>query len=302
MPSSTSRDHLLDARLRAVTRTLQGVREGDARSIHRARIASRRLRELLPVLGLEKALTDKVVKRLRKTRRRLGAVREFDVLLLLLDDMRKTRQHPDMALRRAAAHIRELRAQAWTPEMGKRGAAGFARVARWLEAGGSDVKDADATGKDTRAWRWAVEARMVRRTSGLVQAIEDAGTTYVATRLHRVRIALKKLRYGLELAVEASGRTSDPDLTELKRVQSLLGRMHDQETLMNSIRQLQGSRSADDRPAFRDLDRLLAFLETSCRRLHARYLHERDAVLVICQRRGAKAAGGARHGLARRAG
>ena len=60
-------------------------------------------------------------------------------------------------------------------------------------------------GRARAGWQWAVEARVARRAAALKHAIDEAGSVYLPERLHAVRIALKKLRYGLELWLEAAG-------------------------------------------------------------------------------------------------
>src|SRR5205823_7631267 len=87
MPASTNRYELLRKRLSVFTRMLHGLEQGDVRALHRTRVASRRLRELVPVLQLDRPLTRKLVRRLRRVTDRLGSVRELDVLLLLLDQL-----------------------------------------------------------------------------------------------------------------------------------------------------------------------------------------------------------------------
>ena len=143
---------------------------------------------------------------------------------------------------------------------------------------------------------------MVRRVAPVKEAIEEAGTAYSPAQLHAVRIALKKLRYGVELALDVSAAPSDPDLAVLKRVQAILGGMHDREILMDRVRQVQGLKSADGLALRRNLDDLLGDLETSCRRLHAKYVRERDGLLAICQKRASKATRQGRQAAARRAG
>ena len=59
------RSQLLRQRLDRLTRALRVVDDGDARSLHRARIASRRLRELLPLLELQPDRAKKLGRRLR---------------------------------------------------------------------------------------------------------------------------------------------------------------------------------------------------------------------------------------------
>jgi CHAD domain-containing protein len=85
--SSTRRYDLLRSRLDSFTRTLPGLESGEIGAVHRARVASRRLRELLPVLEIEQAVARKIGRRLRKLTRRLGDVRDLDVITLLVDEL-----------------------------------------------------------------------------------------------------------------------------------------------------------------------------------------------------------------------
>src|SRR3954470_21938692 len=94
MPASTERSDLLRQRLEQFTRVLDGLEGGDLSALHRARVATRRLRELLPVLQLEAAVTAKLSRRLRKVTQRLGPVRELDVLGLLIDELQASNLYP----------------------------------------------------------------------------------------------------------------------------------------------------------------------------------------------------------------
>ncbi len=87
MPVSTSRYELLQKRLSRFARTLDGFAKGDVRALHGARVASRRLRELLPVLQLDSHVTAEIGRRLRKVTQRLGPSRELDVLVLQLEEL-----------------------------------------------------------------------------------------------------------------------------------------------------------------------------------------------------------------------
>ena len=49
---------------------LHGVEGGDVRALHRTRVASRRLREVLPVLQLDPDMAHKLGRRLRKITQR----------------------------------------------------------------------------------------------------------------------------------------------------------------------------------------------------------------------------------------
>jgi CHAD domain-containing protein len=166
---------------------------------------------------------------------------------------------------------------------GKSAAATLQRLARKLERVKVLLEDADDA-PTRRAWRWALDARVSRRASALKHAIDDASAMYLQGRVHVVRIALKKLRYGLELRAEAAGTKTTPDLRLLKRMQELLGRLHDLQVLIDRVRQVQASLTPPNVAAWRDLDTLVTLLEQSCRRLHARYVSDRHLLVDVCDR------------------
>src|SRR6266705_3310076 len=68
--------------------------------------------------------------------------------------------------------------------------------------------------------RVRVASRRLRELLPVLE-IEQAGALYLPERLHRVRLALKKLRYGVELAVETAGIKDNSDLVTLRRGQEL---------------------------------------------------------------------------------
>jgi CHAD domain-containing protein len=135
-----------------------------------------------------------------------------------------------------------------------------------------------------RAWRWALDARVNRRAIALGHAIDKAGAFYLADRLHVTRIGVKKLRYALELDVEARGLKTTDELRALKRMQEVLGRLHDMQVLVDHVRRVQASLAPPDVTTWRNLDALVTALEQNCRRLHARYVGERQNLLDICDR------------------
>jgi CHAD domain-containing protein len=283
MPASIRRYDLLKTRIDRFTRMLPGIEAGDVRAIHRTRVASRRLRELLPVLQLDQGATRKLVRRLRKVTRRLGPVRELDVLLPLIDELHESRRGSERALRRVAEAVRTARGEAREDLGGKTTAAELRYVSRKLESALKTLERAD-TRPSARGWQWALDARVARRASTLGDAINDAGAVYLPERLHAVRIALKKLRYGVELWSEAAGIKGNLDLRRLKRSQELLGRLHDQQVLIDYVRREQAALTPSDIKVWRELDALVTWLENSCRGLHARYVRNRGVLIALCDR------------------
>jgi len=281
---------------------LHRLEAGDVDALHRTRVASRRLREVLPVLQLESDVADKMIRRLRKVTERLGPVRELDVMALLLHELHGSGRYSPPAIARVSAAIEDRRVEAREKLAAKLSVVGLQRIATKLERVASHLKSEDEAPKESRqsarALRWAIEARCGHRATRLRDAIEDAGAVYLPDRLHLVRIALKKLRYALELAAEADGVKRDRDVTTLRRAQDALGRLHDLQVLINHVRDLQ-ARTPPDGSGWRELDALIEALEDMCRGLHGRYMRQRSAVLTIAERH---IASPARRPAARRAG
>ena len=282
-------------RLDAFAHELGGIEAGDVEALHRARVASRRLRELLPLLELDRDVTRDLSRRLRKATKQLGTVRELDVLLLLIQELGKSSRYSARALKqmggtaaKAGAAAREhLSAKLPTTKL-ERLARKLDRVSKGLESGGARSVRRGASGHQ-RAWLWALEARLARRATRVRGAIEAAGVVYVPEQLHGVRIAVKKLRYAAELAAEATRRRVAADIPALKAAQDLLGRLHDFEVLLAHAREAQVSQSPPDLAAWRDLDSLVHVVEDDCRLLHARYMRDRTGLAAVANRMGAGA-------------
>jgi CHAD domain-containing protein len=301
MSASTERYDLLHKRLEQFTRMLHGLEKGDAQALHRTRIASRRLREVLPILQLDAEVTRKLSRRLRKVTRRLGTVRELDVLLLLIDGLHESGRHNERSLKRLATAVSEERTEARERLLARLPATELHRIGDKLDTIARELKAHERTSpargrSGARRSRWAVEARLARRASALATAIRDAGAVYLPERLHVVRIALKKLRYAVEVSAEialAPVARANPNLRTLKHGQDVLGRLHDVQVLIDRVRQLQAPLAPSDITVWRELDTVVTSLENDCRRLHARYMRARPALLALCNRVGARPAASA---------
>jgi CHAD domain-containing protein len=305
MPVSATRSELLQKRVDQFTRELNAVEQGDVGGLHRARVASRRLRELLPMLQLDAGKGRKLGRRLRRVTTRLGTVRELDVLLLLIDELHVSRRSRSGAVGRVGISVAKDRDDARKRMAAHLPIAGMRRLAQKLERVGEQLRLAEASSSRTAArnWRLAVEAQVANRASRLSAAIADAGAMYLPERLHVVRVAMKKLRYAFELSTELAGAKNGAGLNALKRGQDLLGRMHDRQVLIERVRQVQASLTPPSVTIWRDLDALVVSLEDECRRLHARYMGLRDQLAAIAASLSAPPQGGvAPRGQARRAG
>src|SRR3954470_4832011 len=296
MPASTTRSELLRKRVDQLQRVLHGLEAGDVRALHQARVASRRLRELTPLLQLERSKARKLLRRLRKITTHLGPVRELDVLLMQIDEVHAAgRRGSAGGLGRVGIRVSKARDEARKRLVVELPANRLARFARQLDRVATDIAEAERESSKTtaRSWRWAIEARVAKRARRLSDSIAAAGAVYLPERLHAVRISIKKLRYSVELSAEAAGRRVDPDLRLLKRGQELLGRLHDLQMLIEHVRETQASLAPPSVAVWRELDVLIVSFEDDCRRLHARYMRLRDSLTAIAERRsqGATASG-----------
>ena len=304
MPAAATRSELLRKRVDQFTRVLDTVEKGDVRSLHLARVASRRMRELVPMLQLDRSVSRKLRRRLRKITSRLGTVRELDVLLIQIDELHVSGRTGGGGLGRVAVRVSKARDEARKRLSEEMPIRDMARLARKLERVGDQLaeKEGSSSKATVRNWRWAIEARVAKRASRLAAAMTDAGALYLPDRLHTVRIAVKRLRYAVELSTEAAGARGGADARVLKRGQDVLGRLHDVQTLVDQVRQTQASLAPPNVTVWRELDKLVTSLEDDCRRLHGRYMRIRDDLTALTERRGEQAQASADRGQSQRAG
>jgi len=285
MTVSGSRYELLRQRLALFARMFHGVEEGHPSAIHRTRVAARRLREVLPVLQLRGDVASRLGRRLRRVTRRLGTVREIDVLLHLMDGLRRSGDFDEPALSRVIGAIAQDRIEGRARLAARLPAAELQRLAAKLGKVAKGLETDDRGGAATRGWQWAIDARVRHRAEALKGAVDAAGNIYLAGRVHGVRIALKKFRYAVEVKGDVSpDKAWTHELARLKRAQGLLGRLHDRQVLIDRVRQVQASLTPPSLPIWRALDALLNALETECRRLHARYVRDAVGLVALCDR------------------
>jgi CHAD domain-containing protein len=304
MRASTTRSELLRKRLDRLNRFIKAVDQADPAALHQARVTSRRLRELIPVLKLGGGTARKLNRRLKKVTARLGTVRELDVMHQLVEELHASRPRGGGGLSRVGVEVSTARDEARKRLLAHLPTDALSRLFRKLERITGELEHAErASSKvSARSWRWAIDARVARRARHLTDTIEEAGAVYLPERLHAVRIAAKKLRYAVELATEAAGETGGADLRVLQRNQELLGRMHDIQVLIERVRDTQASLTPPNLNVWRDLDALMASLDDDCRRLHARYMRGRAALSGVAERRREQAQAPTTRAHARRAG
>lgn len=252
---------------------------GEIEGIHQARVATRRLREALPLLKRHPREREPAVIRaaLRSLTRALGPSRELDVSRIVLAEIaRRAPAHAAAAAvtdRRLA--IERAAAAATLVEIGA-GIDVGALIGRTRELAVRLAGEPHASGCARRAGAWLRD-----RAIGLQAAVLDAGRVYAPGPLHAVRISLKKFRYGFEQAGRMSRGRHGATLRRLKTLQDILGDLHDLQVLAAQVRDAGPSVPARQRPA---LEALAAYIDERIRDLHSAYVTRRAVLVSVLSR------------------
>ncbi len=216
------------ARVAAVDEHLGPALAGDGVGVHQARVASRRLRETLPLAAA--VIPDDVAadasRLLRRLTRTLGAVRELDVARTVTaesvaDDTLRADIDALIVARRDLA--RATLVETWTADRVAWLQRRLARVAECLVAASDDAARA--------RWHESLGLRLARRADERILRCPAATLVYDSERLHAIRIATKKLRYVVEVAGDLRLAAAARALKTLKKHQDTLGHLHDLDVL-----------------------------------------------------------------------
>jgi CHAD domain-containing protein len=265
---------LIDVRLRELSTMMPAVRTADVDAVHDARILTRRLRELLP-LARKSAAIGEAVERVAHAGRTLGEVRELDVLEAMLGSL-------DTRARFAAATIADVRRDVRDRQCQAR-----RQMVKTLEQCDLDELVRRSPFRRSQAsgvWARALRDRIGRRAERVREACRRAGGVYMANRSHRARIAIKKLRYAVEIAAETQ-RWSPPAgvLKDLRRAQSTLGDLHDLQVLVERVEHLPAGDAGRTREVEWLIDLLRADIETG-HRAFVRRLPKVQQAVGECER------------------
>ena len=213
---------------------MEGAERGVGADVHKTRVASRRLREMLPVMDTGTRKDRRTRKLLRRVTRGLGQLREADVLAAQLDKVTASTGDERTGVAQLREELRVSRARAFKKPKRRRLGRLLRRAVHQLEQLADGWVDHGPSLE--RQWRRTLDQRLTARVHGLLQAMDDAGVEAAPERVHRVRIAVKKLRYVVELSEELARLPPSGELRRLSRAQSLLGRLHDRQVLLGCRR------------------------------------------------------------------
>jgi CHAD domain-containing protein len=250
------------------------VRDGDVAAIHDARVATRRIRELLPLLSAhftpsEGEHLERVV---HQATGRLGRARDVDVMLESLTALETAL--PEAAADVAAARtrwlrVREKRVRRAIKALERLEVAQTLRDASLAMGAGAPRLSSIRPQHSAARWDDILAAQLRERAGALTASLDRAGGVLFTNRLHAARIAMKKLRYATEISIATGHRDLEPVLRPLRKAQELLGRLHDLDVLAAALR-AEGA------------VRLLPFVDFQRRRVHQRYLSRRAGIIEAC--------------------
>lgn len=277
MLGSRTLTSLLDQQTSVLRTQLGSVYDGAVDAVHDARVATRRIRELLalvPVVPGRDSEED-VAGDYKAIGRALGKVRDIDVQIALINDLeaRAPQTSAPLTLVRLE-HERERLAK-------------MRRLIKTLERLNVDVllqvvTEGHPTGLRTRltstGWRQQLKRLVAERAHNAVDAISHATGIYFPKRTHAARIAIKQLRYAAEI-VEGTGLSDmRAAIRTLKKGQEILGDLHDRQALADTLQAYAKHDGAD--PDHVKLTRQT--LEGEVLQLHAQYLTRRAALREAC--------------------
>jgi len=224
-----------------------GTRLGeDIEELHDMRVATRRMRAALRVFGdyLDMGQMRPFVKGLRRTGRTLGAVRDMDVF------WEKTQHYLDTLPPAQQSGLDSLRA-VWEAEREQARGKMLAyldsdRYIRFQEQFGEFLQTPAAGALPViseqneplpHRLRHVVPVAVYRRMAA-IRAYDEwvTGSAVPLERLHRLRIAAKRLRYTLEFFQEVLAPETRDLIKEMKKLQDHLGDLHDAVVASNLLR------------------------------------------------------------------
>lgn len=199
-------------------------------AIHDMRVALRRLRTALR--DFARVIDNRQVRRirndLRRLARRLGVVRDADVAFIALNALEKDAPNENVSegIREIAEYIEKRREHAHERFRASLASIDLDEIKRRLDEHISSAvrqRRLFAPAGVAPLGRSAIVARL-NELHGLGPAVFDPTDSL---RLHEVRIAVKRLRYSIELFAASFDGRLDETPRELAKMQTLLGELHD---------------------------------------------------------------------------
>lgn len=247
--------------LRAFSRQLHGVRHADdPEYIHQMRVASRRLRAAMPIFQdcFPRKEYKQWLREIRRVTRALGEARDLDVQILFLEKYREYADSPPHTNegRNDAGNLPQVPSiePGTHPDGEENGIEYISRILKTrrdiLQPGVTDALDSleesGTIASMEQAFRERIKKQRRNPPKGMGKGIYRFAASGIGTGLdtlmsyekplrqpdaisehHAMRIAAKRLRYRMEIFRPLYGKELTRAITVMKRLQTLLGELHD---------------------------------------------------------------------------
>jgi CHAD domain-containing protein len=268
---------LLRQQLTALQSHVPSVLEGDVAAVHDARVVTRRIRQLLPLTTAwhSRDAVDSLYQRFRRVGRALGRVRDADVQIELLRyfESRVPAVAPSLVVVRLRQERKRLKLMRQVIKELEQD-----HLPDLIEEAGSGRLAGGPFRTAARRWRPQLRSMLAARARVVEDAVRHATGVYFPNRVHSARIAIKKLRYAVEIAeATASGRLTET-IRDLKKAQEILGHLHDRESLVDRLSDEEVDKEHADLVAL-----VTQVVQAEIGELHRRYLARRERVLEIAR-------------------
>lgn len=213
---------------RFVTLLPKFLLSADPDTIHDLRVGSRRLQQTFRTLiGAQTPASRKAIRMLRRVRRALGACRNLDVNLDLIQQRAQECRSGVLAdaWEELGTHLRKSRAPllaAARKQIAKQDLVGFIERAREL------ISQAALQGDRSTK----LQARLADSMNEWDEAFGLASETRSVENLHALRIATKRLRYRAELLADSGSAATASMVKDFKEIQTVFGDWHDRSVLL----------------------------------------------------------------------
>src|SRR5688572_6165355 len=268
--------HLVHVHLQTLLGRLPGVLDADIDSVHQARIATRRLREVLPLVERVNPDTSRAAEVAREAGRALGRVRELDVMKGMLDNSFDRAPAAAVAVARARRAVQRKQTDARRSMVKTLESLDLPHLDRLLGLPRRSTLWPHRA--DVGSWRSTLRQRIAARAEAMAEAVRHATGVYLPNRSHRARIAVKKLRYAVEAAQDTTLWTPPLLLKHLRRVQSTLGQIHDLQILLDTVDDL-----VTDPVARAELPSLIDAWQYDLSSRHREYVTRRERLFAIAR-------------------
>ena len=205
----------------------------DPEGVHHMRVASRRLRSALSDFKPYLRKNSIPLGRLKAIAKSLGAVRDEDVVLAALDELRsKANKRVAKGIDEIAEEHRRQRGQARTVlERAIRSSTIVELRDDFRDRLNAATKFPDSAGEKTAGQVLTISqvgAKVIGdRLEQLIKASDSIYRPLRTKQLHKLRILAKRLRYAIELFARCWGLEFKKSAEEIARFQTSLGELHD---------------------------------------------------------------------------